>query len=1394
MIEHLQKKTPIRKSDIGLTLAALLFLRWADFEDAEREAIAAFEDLNYEPALPAKFHWRSWCDFSSERLADVFGELPFVLGNLVNRRDDPLATQLSRAASGLEPLQVLDGESLLILVRWLANQPFETPIDRLKLRDLLDQVLAKTSGRDANQHSSPPLLTKLMAGLAEPKFGESAYDPCFGSAGLLTAALEHVGDHGRKATDEQSYQSGAQPLRIAGVESKPHAYLIGLTRLVLSGVIDPKLELGNSLERVPVSNPGTEGFDIVLANPPWGGKVDLQGLEHFPVQLNDSTSLFIQHALSQLRPGGRAVIAVPASVLFRSGRGIELRRMMVEENTIEAVVSVPRGAISSSISIDLHVLVLRRGGTTESVKMLNIWGKFPEDRGAIVDELIARKLFHQLQNPDDDREFWEVDKESLAKTSYDLTPRRRNQSQLQEILDSLGPECRITNLGDCCKIRTGRSVPSRDLTQSRPESNFEPSGETLFPEVEQAEINKQRPFDFADHPIPYVRIGDVQRGSVSGGTSWLMPAAASNLDPKFKLRAGDLLLSKSGTIGKAGVVRNGAVGAVASSGFFVLRAGEGSIDPHYLLAYLRSAEANAWFDDHARGSAARHLSASIVRTLPVPLPPLQIQQRVSEQCRKYDVDALTFLAELLSEDGSDALPAELNEYVASISRIADAMDPSDKLSSFLEDLESIAKLPCPVKICTSCGHPYHLDYSDKSHLDGPVNYSSGIETTCLPCWLDVGTSQGMKDELASQSPIAIWAVVFQMAVDSLERISAIPDASAIYSLLQSTTIGLSAALDDIEGKLPNEQRARELTETLSAKIGERLSNLIGDVKLEVDVLDAKRKEDGSARIHMRVTNGGKLPLNNLEFKTKPALTARRGLRFPFLGPGSSVELDLSGANQRHSDDQATAIEWSSQEVTLSWSGRTITGKMFRETMDLAIDFDVASEEQNDEPFELTSKSGGSPYICGDPVKPERNEVFFGREDLLKQIRRTVINSGNVVLLEGNRRAGKSSVLWHLEGATAIPGWLGVYCSLQGAEGDSKGGIPTADVFRAIAYELVQSIRKLNGTAVLPDGTILDENRRLGINKSLRKGISDDAPFQDFREYVEMVMDDLSKQNLGILLMLDEFDKLQEGIDKGVTSPQVPENIRFLVQSMPRFSAILTGSRRLKRMRQEYWSALFGLGTRLGVTSLEKPDASRLIVEPVKNQLAYAKPAVDRCYELTAGQPYLLQCLCNRIFDIAARSKIRSITVDHVDRAAEAFIEDNEHFASLWDFTEFDRRRFLLCMLWHERDGSDPMKLGVIETMLEEAGIELDESILTEDLDVLRELELIDMNGETSEAHYTLSIPLMGQWIASQRDYEDYRGRARAEAEDLRTNVHYSKEFRIGIDELKRLTQGDDDDD
>src|SRR5690606_27313073 len=95
--------------------------------------------------------------------------------------------------------------------------------------------------------------------------------------------------------------------------------------------------------------------------------------------------------------------------------------------------------------------------------------------------------------------------------------------------------------------------------------------------------------------------------------------------------------------------------------------------------------------------------------------------------------------------------------------------------------------------------------------------------------------------------------------------------------------------------------------------------------------------------------------------------------------------------------------------------------------------------------------GGNPYVTGSPLEPHHGHaVFYGRERLIAQISNQIATHGNVVLLEGNRRAGKTSILKHLEGRTAIPGWLAVYASLQAAEGAAQAvGVPTAEVFRLI---------------------------------------------------------------------------------------------------------------------------------------------------------------------------------------------------------------------------------------------------------------------------------------------------------------------------------------------------------
>lgn len=1274
-----------------VTLAALIYLRWADFQEAEQEAIAAFDGTDYKPVLPSSLHWRSWHQLPPKELQELFTKrLPDVLEGLNNSRHISLATHLHRIASTVKNLGRLSPQALDALVHWLAALPFETPRDRRALLDIFDAYLDRSRDKHSSEFRTPPAVVHILIALAAPAVDDRVYDPCFGTAGLLTAACDFI----RQWETEKFSRSGSPQLGISGVEINLDAYIIGLVRLTLAGADDPQLELGNALERTPSNNPQLDGFDVVLANPPWGWKAQLSkdnrwGLQHFSFLTNEGSGLFVQHAIQQLKPYGRAAIVVPEGLLFRGGADQQLRRFLIEKHTVEAVVSLPETTFMPYSAIKASILVLRRGGPTKRIRMIDAKPFFEKNKNgssATIQHAVAEEVAECLRNTEPGNHHWDIDPDTLSEVDWDLTIRRRDQSGLMGILDLLRSEVDVIPLKACSQIFSGRAIKSSDLIDA-------PEGEA---------------------PIPYIRIKNIQRGQASKGSSWLSQDAAASLDARWKLRTGDVLLSKSGTIGKAGVVRNGALGAVAAGGLFVLRSDPDRLDPHFLSAYLDSSECRAWLDDKARGATIRHISRRVLDEMPVPVPPLQIQHRVTAQYREHGVDALTFLAQLLTEG------------------------EEDPVAKWVDDAR---------RHLTS---EWYRDVFKNNEISGMLHGA------CLGGAF-TGVWHWARKKEAQTNPLTAWVLSLKESVNSLQHCDDVPPGPAFYSLLQKTEANLRYAEATIAGHLPNENNARDLTRMIRERVGKAMTALIGDVRVIVSSDINKLRSDGLANIELTLANQGALPLRDFRISTTPDWGQ---FQIGYISEGASKTVVISGITPKGEGKFSLHVEWTG----LSLDGQQVQGH--RE-----ISFDLV------EPTEVDRKEieviGGSPYVCGDPVGPERNDVFFGREELLEQIRRQIIQSGNVVLLEGNRRSGKSSILKHLEGVKAVPGWIGVYSSFQGAKGSEKStGVPTAEVFRLIAESVSKAIYKsVDKKIPLPDGEVPPQSPKLSIKDrkrfgtAVRESISEESPFSDFCDYIEIVMEALAERELGLLLMFDEFDKLQEGIDNKVTSPQVPENIRYLIQSYPRISAILTGSRRLKRLREEYWSMLFGLGTRFSVTALPEKSARFLITSPVKNQLTYAQEAISRAIYLTACQPYLLQCLCSRVFDMAVQLKTRSVTMDLVNQAGNALVEDNEHFATMWDYVKSDRRRFILALCHKDISGPDPLRLGFVQERLITYGIEVNDETLIADLEFLRELELIELVGELGGGHYVLSIPLMGTWIEKQQDFAALLSKAGLETED-----------------------------
>jgi type I restriction enzyme M protein len=1270
------RSMPQQPSAFVVPLATMIYLRWADFQEAEAEAMAAFDEIDHTPLLPASLHWRCWHDLLTTELPEFFSKkLPSAIQRLEGSHA-PIAASLIRLLPAIRTVAELTPAGISSIARWLAFQSFETPNDRRILLEHFDAFADMATSRETGEFRTPSCINDLLAALADPKGGEHLYDPCFGFAGNLIAAYRRV------SRDDRSGNLGHDKiaLRISGMDINAHSYAVGLARLVLAGIPEPQLEIGNSLEREIATNPRKDGYDLIITNPPWGQRIELRGMNHFPVQTNDGNSLFVQHALTQLRPNGRAVIVVPQGFLYQQGKTTAVRRWLLENHQVEAVVGLPQGAFLPHTAVKAAILVIRRdGGPTKKVRMVDGSAFFEQAKGKNKAATLQPKKLEEIAYAAGhiDKNSWFIEAEMLPDLGYDLSPTRREVSEFDSVMDSLANLVPVKSLRELCEISAGRSIPSQNLIDE--------------------------PID--QNPIPYLRIGDIEQGQTNKAKSWLGHDVIHGLPPRHRLRAGDVLISKSGTIGKIGVVRNGAVGGIASGGLMVLRPDSQQLDPHYLSIILQSKVYQKWLQSKSSGSVISGLQKQFVESLIIPLPPLQIQHRIAHEAKTREMDGLKQLLQVIREKDQHPLA-----------------DWSDRSLSFLTDIQNRIdgnSIPLQEIVHTIFSHDFRNVRNQVAHPQ--VTLSSS--------------------EFDLHWVLHLWQVG-----ENLRSLSKVPEGAAQFSLLQRAEYDLQSVSNQITGDNSAESRAQEIVLRLREVLKACREKSLGDVAVTIELKTLSLRAGIRGEITLAITNQSALPLHNFTLNCEDL-----GFQIlPFFLPENDViDLGIEVDAPKEAGDHQIRIEWNATTL----EGQPETGIV---TLGLRVDL----AEETAPVIDL----GPSPYFVSEPVSQKRTDVFVGREETIERIKHQLA-SGNTVLLEGNRRAGKTSILKQIEGINHIQDRLAVYTSLQATEGDSEvAGMRSEAVWRTLAKSIITGVATLEIDVPLPDGTILVKGAGVGIARACRKGISSEAPWEDFLEYATLIMNLLAQRGLGLVLMIDEFDKLQEGIDNKVTSPQIPENIRYLIQNLSGFSAILTGSRRMQRLRHEYWSALYGLGKQVSVTALEPDAARRLIQKPVEGRLTYTHEAVELLIELTARQPFLIQSLCNQVFELAVENQLRSITATTVNEAASRFVENNEHFASLMDYTETHRRRFIIMLVHKASKGPDLVTFGVILAKLADESIEIAEEDLTNDLRFLQDLELIDYVGD-SGSYYTLTVPLMGRWLECQHDYHALLGNARSEQEN-----------------------------
>ncbi|MYA17446.1 MAG: SAM-dependent DNA methyltransferase [Gammaproteobacteria bacterium] len=364
----------IMRQDVGVDgdaqrisqLCWMFFLKIIDDQDKELEILAE----GYRSPVPARLRWRNWAADPEGITGDDL--LDFVNGELFPQLKELPVRATPRAGVVRDVFEdaynyMKSGQLLRQVVNKINGIDFNNLADRRHFGDIYEQMLNDLqSAGNAGEYYTPRAVTTFMARLIDPKPGETLLDPACGTGGFLTCAIRHMTEHHLKRPEDRVRMQAS----LRAVEKKPLPHMLAVTNMLLHGIEDPSfLRHDNTLARPYIAWRRDERVDIVLTNPPFGGKEE-DGIEsNFPphFRTRETADLFLALIIRLLKPGGRAAVVLPDGSLFGEGVKTRLKQHLMEECNLHTIVRLPNSVFRPYASIGTNLLFFEKGEPTGDV-------------------------------------------------------------------------------------------------------------------------------------------------------------------------------------------------------------------------------------------------------------------------------------------------------------------------------------------------------------------------------------------------------------------------------------------------------------------------------------------------------------------------------------------------------------------------------------------------------------------------------------------------------------------------------------------------------------------------------------------------------------------------------------------------------------------------------------------------------------------------------------------------------------------------------------------------------------------------------------------------------------------------------------------------------------------
>ncbi|MGD0354934.1 MAG: N-6 DNA methylase [Dehalococcoidia bacterium] len=435
----------------------ILFLKYLDDFEKDKQTAAQLAGRAYKGIISAEYRWEAWAvptdsngklDHHSALTGDDLKDFvdlklfPYMKRFKTDAvAPDTIEYKIGEIFSELKN-KIQSGYNLREVINLINELRFGSNAEKHEMSHLYEDKIKNmgNAGRNGGEYYTPRPLIKAIVKVVAPTIGNKVYDGALGSAGFLAESFEYLKNSKELTTkDAETLQKST----FYGKEKKSLAYIIGIMNMILHGIEAPNVVHTNTLAENLADIQEKDRYDIVLANPPFGGKERAEVQQNFPIKTGETAFLFLQHFIKILKAGGRAGVVIKNTFLSNTDNAsTSLRKLLLGSCNLHTVLDLP-GGVFAGAGVKTVVLFFEKGAPTRKVwfYQLNLERNLGKTNPLNEADLVE---FVELQKTKADSEnSWSVNVADVDTNTCDLSvknPHKKDETNLREpreILDEM---------------------------------------------------------------------------------------------------------------------------------------------------------------------------------------------------------------------------------------------------------------------------------------------------------------------------------------------------------------------------------------------------------------------------------------------------------------------------------------------------------------------------------------------------------------------------------------------------------------------------------------------------------------------------------------------------------------------------------------------------------------------------------------------------------------------------------------------------------------------------------------------------------------------------------------------------------------------------------------------